>query len=122
MPYSDFELPGRPDIIHSVERMAGSSNAIEQRQHRRALWHADVTVKELPSDSVFPTLVVSGQVINISRSGACIVSNVPFVPECVVHCEISLPGLEISLPTLMQVVWVEPADQDKYFWGLRYVV
>ncbi len=122
MPYSDFEMPARPDTIQSFERYAGASKAVEQRQDRRAIWHAEVTVKELPSDSVFPTLVVSGEVINISRSGACIVSNVPFVPECVVHCDISLPGLEISLPTLMQVVWVEPADQDKYLWGLRYVV
>ncbi len=122
MPYSDFELPGRSEIIQSLEQFERASKAAEQRQHRRAMWHADVTVKELPSDSVFPTLVVSGQVINISRGGACIASSVPLVPECVVQCEISLPGLEISLPTLMQVVWVEPTDQDKYVWGLRYIV
>ena len=121
MPYSNFETPGSSKTVHSFGHHVGP-RAVEQRQHRRAVWQADVNIKELPSDPVFPTLVVSGQVLNISRGGACIASAVPLVPACVVHCEMPLPGLEISLPTLMQVVWVEAIDDDKYVWGLRYVV
>lgn len=124
MRYSEFEdLPEvRSTMIQPNKCVVGAGKTAEQRQHTRASWYAEVTVKELPCDSMFPTLIVSGEVVNISRGGACIASNVPLVPGCVVQCEMSLPGLGIPLPTLMQVVWVLETDEEKYFWGLRYIV
>jgi len=101
---------------------SAASGVIEQRKHRRVAWRAQMTANELPNDSVFPKFRVSGEVLNIGAGGVCILSDVPLDASTVVQCDMRLPGVDVRIPTVMQVAWVAITDGDKYVWGLRYVI
>jgi hypothetical protein len=123
MEYSQFNFTdGEPALIQRDMSSLISGAVADQRRHRRVLWRAQVTANELPSDSVFPKLTIAGEVINISAGGVRIISSVPLVPASVVLCSVKLPGLDIPFPTVMQVAWVAKTEDEKYTWGLRYVI
>jgi hypothetical protein len=101
---------------------SAASAVIEQRKHRRVAWRAQITANELPNDSVFPKFKMAGEVLNIGAGGVCIISDVPLDAATVLQCDMKLPGVDVRIPTVMQVAWVAITDGDKYVWGLRYVI
>ena len=119
---SDFESFASPFTAVQGSKWSERTDVEGQRKNRRTNWRATVRVKELNCDSDFAALAVSGQIVNMSAGGMCIASNVPLIPSATVVCEIELPGIGVSVPTLAQVIWVESTEDENYFWGLRYVV
>jgi len=120
--FDDFVDKERALLLWGGGSPAASSAVFDQRKHRRISWRAQMTANELPSDSLFPGFKVTGEVINIGTGGVCIVSDVPLEAATVVQCDMRLPGVDVRIPTVMQVAWVAVADGDKFVWGLRYVI
>lgn len=67
---------------------------------------------------------VVGRVQNVSKGGLCLVSPQPMARSCVVHCEISVAEVPVSIPTLMQVRWTRKKSRqaDTYLTGLQFLL
>jgi len=81
----------------------------ERRQHHRYSVKAELTVRILSSlfSSVVDEQPLEGTLHDISDGGLSIL-----IPQAVpvsnpIRCEIRLPDLPVSIPTLAQVRWVE---------------
>lgn len=98
------------------------SHALDQRKHARVAWRAQMIAQQLCSDSTFSNFKVAVDVVNISEDGMCVISDLPIEPGSVLQCDMKLPGLDVRIPTVMQVVWMEVSDAEKFSWGLRYVI
>ena len=124
MRYSEFDdFEGRASTPTQIGINATVFGDIDnQRRHRRVGWHTAVTTKELSNDSAISKHKVAAAVVNIGAGGICVVSREPLVVASVVQCEVTLPGLEIPLPTVMQVIWVSATEDENYICGLRYVI
>ncbi len=124
MRYSQFDdfmgMASTPSRLAINAPVFGDTDDL--RRHRRVTWHAEVTAKELSSDSVVSKQQVTAAVVNIGAGGICVASCEPLVVASVVQCAINLPGLEIPFPTVMQVMWVAVTQDENYICGLRYVI
>jgi hypothetical protein len=65
-----------------------------------------------------------GRVQNLSQGGICLLSSTPLQASTFVRCDISMPDLPVSVPTLLQVRWTSKRDPRtmNYLSGLRFVV
>ncbi len=96
----------------------------ERRDDARFNRDIDVAVRELSAVSKTPDLrkpVIHGKIQNLSRRGVCISSKVPLTSAAVVRCDIRVADLPVSVPTLMQVRWVEKTRGQSYVSGLLYM-
>lgn len=67
--------------------------------------------------------VVQGRIRNISAGGLCLLTNRPAKESHVLRCELPLPGIPVSIPTLMQVRWTRQAPGKlRYLIGLQFLV
>ncbi len=65
---------------------------------------------------------LKAQVVNASEGGLCVVLNRSLVLSAVIRCRFQLKDLPVTVPTLLQVRWVEPTPEGKYRCGLMYLV
>jgi len=67
---------------------------------------------------------VRGRVQNLSRGGVCLLIDRPLEKSAVVVCEIALPDLPLSIPTVMQVRWDEKREVqgEHYLVGLQFLL
>lgn len=67
---------------------------------------------------------IAGRVHNVSKGGLCLVSPLPMARSCLVHCEISVSEIPVSIPTLMQVRWTrkQSLQADTYLTGLQFLL
>jgi len=98
------------------------SHAFEQRKHARVTWRAQMIAQQLCSDSTFSNFKVAAEIVNISEGGMCIACDLPIDAGSVLQCDMKIPGLEVRIPTVMQVVWMAVSDGEKFILGLRYVI
>jgi hypothetical protein len=67
--------------------------------------------------------VVRGHIRNISAGGLCLLINRPAKESYVLRCELPLPGIPASIPTLMQVRWSRQAPgKHCYLIGLQFLI
>jgi hypothetical protein len=83
-----------------------ASRTREARQHPRYAVHCKASAQEL-SDIGTPSEEdeIQGEVHNISRGGFCITLKRACRVSSVLKCDISFPGVPVSIPTLAQVRW-----------------
>ena len=124
MPYSDCDNFGDQAILSGQAVIGGNARPdfAEHRKCRRIAWHADAMVAELPSDGLFPSVSLAGKVLDIGTGGVCMVVGMPIPTGTVLRCAIKVPGVEIALPTVMQVAWVAMADEQRFVLGMRHVL
>jgi hypothetical protein len=60
-----------------------------------------------------------GQVQNISAGGLCLLSDRSIPRAALVRCEIVVPGTPATIPTLMQVRWIQKRPNKI---GLQFVL
>jgi hypothetical protein len=67
---------------------------------------------------------VVGRVQNVSKGGLCLIGPQPLARSCLVRCEIGVPELPVSIPTLMQVRWTrkQSLQADTYLTGLQFLL
>ncbi|HEX2714048.1 MAG TPA: PilZ domain-containing protein, partial [Candidatus Acidoferrales bacterium] len=67
--------------------------------------------------------VAQGQIRNISGGGLCLlINNRPAKESYVLRCELPLPGIPASIPTLMQVRWSrQTPGKHRYLIGLQFL-
>ena len=64
-----------------------------------------------------------GRIRNISAGGLCLLINRPAKESYVLRCELPLPGISASIPTLMQVRWSRQAPgKHRYLIGLQFLI
>ncbi len=96
------------------------------RHHRRfpcrvELWGTKLAV--LGAARVQARTRIRGRTQNISRGGACLLSNRSIPESSLVRCEFLLSGTRAAIPTLMQVRWTQRAStHDGYKTGLRFLL
>jgi hypothetical protein len=99
---------------------------VERRQQTRFPFRCDVTGGPSKRQNHEPaaTTIVSGQVVDVSANGACVIGDRPPVKFTVLPWRFDLPGVPVALPVLAQVRWVEPVpSQDNTFRiGLSFLV
>jgi len=104
-------------VKHSVER--------DRRQHTRFPHVLEVQARTLPPvQAGYPaSKEVPGRIQNVSEGGVCIVSALPLPVATFVCCEIAMPDVPVSTPTLMQVRWTAKQGNKAahYVNGLRFV-
>jgi hypothetical protein len=67
-------------------------------------------------------IVLDGTIVNTSRGGVCISTAWPLIPSSCLRCEVALADELARVPTLVQVVWVNPMRDGTHLCGLRYLV
>ena len=103
------------------EMVAQVMSRNDRRKNPRLAQPAEIRIQQLSPNSSKAEGSVLGEVQNLSRGGMCIASPVPLVTSSVVQCQIGVPDLKFSIPTLMQVLWVEETGAAEYAAGLRYL-
>ena len=85
-----------------------TSSSPENRRSRRFPLTSELKGSELSaygiSEPGHPEL--TGRMENISNGGLCLLTGRLLKPLQVVRCKLSLPGIPIAIPTLLQVRWV----------------
>lgn len=117
----DFVDKERAPLFFGLNSLK-SVEFFDQRKHARVFWKAQMVAQELSSDATLPNFKITAEVVNISEGGMCIVSGLPLEAASVLQCEMKLPGVDIRIPTVMQVAWVAVCDGEKFVLGLRYVI
>jgi hypothetical protein len=104
------------------DRIARLMARNDRRHHRRISQPIEISIQQFSPDAALTSEVVPAAVLNVSRGGMCLASHVPFLTSSVLQCQISVPDLQVVIPTLMQVVWFDKIDQTaRYAVGLRYL-
>ncbi len=66
---------------------------------------------------------VEGKVENVSSGGLCLVATSPLKISEMLVGEIAVPGTQATIPTLLQVRWLEKGSRgSQYRAGLNYVL
>ena len=106
-----------PSVKHSNEK--------ERREHVRFPQVLEVHTRTLPPGSAGYTTPkeISGRIQNVSEGGICIMSSTPLPVSTFVCCEIAMPDVPVSIPTLMQVRWTARRGNagEHYVNGLRFI-
>jgi len=101
------------------------ANEHERRQHQRFPQVLEVRAKSLPpvQTPLISPKEFDGRIQNVSRGGACILSTLPLPAASFVKCDINVPDLPISIPTLMQVRWSAKRGHKSvsYLSGLSFI-
>ncbi len=75
-------------------------------------------VEQLPSSgkhqsyATTPTRTFRATTVNVSSSGACLVSKESVEQFSVLPCYFQFPSVPVPVPLLMQVRWVKPVTHD----------
>ena len=64
-----------------------------------------------------------GRVHNVSQGGICFISTEPIPQSSLVRCDIGVSESPVSIPTLMQVRWIQKQrlQADTYLTGLQFL-
>lgn len=90
----------------------------EQRFSSRQKFSDEVTYEVSGGSGVE---VERAEALNVSSGGACIKADRAPAPGRVVMLKLPLKGSGITVPTLTEVVWSEPADKGRVMLGLRFL-
>lgn len=96
----------------------------DRRQHTRFPQTLEVTAQTLPPVHVAATgsTEITGRIQNVSEGGICMVSALPLQVASFVCCQIAVPDVPVSIPTLMQVRWTSTRGNNaRHINGLRFV-
>lgn len=102
------------------DRVAQVMSRNNRRKSRRLAQSAEIRIQQLSPDK--PEGAIWGEVKNFSDGGMCVETLAPLTTSTVVQCRVGIPDLQFAIPTLMQVLWVEPTDAAEYAAGLRYLL
>lgn len=97
----------------------------ERRRYERFPQVLEVHAKSLLSANTKGTpKEFDGRVHNLSNGGVCIVSSSPLEADTFVCCNLAVPDVPVSIPTLMHVRWTVKHGQKPptYLSGLQFVV
>jgi hypothetical protein len=108
----------RPQLRERVAQVMSRNN---RRKSPRLEQPAEIRIRQLSPTPGMPEAEILGEVRNLSRGGMRIETPVPLMTSSVVQCQIGVPDLKFSIPTLMQVLWVEETGAAEYAAGLRYL-
>ena len=65
----------------------------------------------------------SAQIKNVGRGGCCLIIDRPLEQFRIIKLDFPLPNISLSIPTLAEVRWLEPAlEHDQYKVGVRYLL
>lgn len=97
----------------------------DRREHARFPQAIDVRARTMPPvrASHAPSKEIQGRIQNVSQGGVCILSTQPLPISTYVFCEIAMPDIPVSIPSLMQVQWSAKRGRDAhhYIQGLRFI-
>jgi hypothetical protein len=97
----------------------------DRREHARFPQAIDVRARTIPPvrASYPPSKEIQGRIQNVSQGGVCILSTQPLPISTFVFCDIAMPDIPVSIPTLMQVRWTAKRGREAhhYIHGLRFV-
>lgn len=62
------------------------------------------------------------QVQNLSRGGVCLRGESTVKEDDVLRCEFGLPGLPVTIPTLMRVRWTRQLPNGSYLVGMQFMI
>ena len=94
----------------------------DRRKTPRLAQHAEIKIQQLSPGSGESEGTVIGAVQNFSSGGMRVESPVPLMTSSVVQCRVGVPDPQFTIPTLMQVMWVEETEAAEYAAGLRYLL
>ncbi|HLV88392.1 MAG TPA: PilZ domain-containing protein [Candidatus Sulfotelmatobacter sp.] len=101
------------------------STALDRRQHPRFPELFELRVREIQPlrSGAKSSKTVSGRVHNVSRGGICFISTEPVPQSSLVRCDITISEPPVSIPTLMQVRWIQKQrlQPDTYLAGLQFL-
>jgi hypothetical protein len=95
----------------------------EQRGSSRVRFSSVLKVKQLPplGHSQAQKRSLEGKIQDISAGGICIIAKQRLKVAQILHCELKIPTVSISIPTLMQVRWILPRNQQ-FRIGLQFLL
>jgi|SRR5579864_526852 len=100
-----------------------ASRTREVRQHPRYAVHCIASAQEL-SDCGTPSEddELQGEIHNISRGGFCITLKRLCRVSSVLKCDIIIPGVPVSIPTLAQVRWSHESPEGGWAAGFQFLL
>ncbi len=97
----------------------------DRREHARFPQAIDVRARTMPPVRAAHATPkeIQGRIQNVSQGGLCVLSTQPLPVSTFVVCEIAMPDIPASIPTLMQVRWTVKRGKEAhhYIHGLRFV-
>ena len=95
----------------------------EQRRSSRVRFSSVLRARELPhlGHSHTQKRLREGKIQDISAGGICIITKQRLKEAQILHCELKIPAVSISIPTLMQVRWILPRNQQ-FRVGLQFLL
>ena len=96
----------------------------ERRARERVPYAIDVTLQEMSdiSGGIVRGEPIVARAVNVSQTGMCVSSRVPLMLTTSLRCSIGLDDLQIAVPTVAQVRWVEKINSRTYRSGLQYLL
>lgn len=93
----------------------------ERRHHPRFPLSVELRGRRLPSLGLRQDRkdAFRGQIQNIGDGGICLLSDRSIPPSSLVCCEIVVPGTRATIPTLMQVRWIQKSSNTI---GLQFLL
>jgi len=94
----------------------------EQRRSSRVRFSSVLRARELSplGRSHTQKRLLEGRIQDISAGGICIIAKRHLKEAQIVHCDFKIPGVSISIPTLMQVRWILPRNRQ-FRIGLQFL-
>ena len=97
----------------------------DKRQTPRVSRSIGLRIGMLPRFAVLeePKISLQGVTENVGRGGVCLVTDQVLPLNSVLRCELTVSGLPMEIPTLMQVRWLQKIDdQNNYKIGLQFLL
>ncbi len=117
--HSVGERTGRDHIEEKLQRRIAQLMTVNNRRRQKRLARsAEIHVQDNSGQTMES---ISGEVLNFSSGGICMLSPVALQGSSVVQCRIGVPQVDFAIPTLMQVMWVEQMPGEQFEIGLRYL-
>ena len=100
--------------------------AIDEKRHTpRALREIRLHISTLSRLAVLeePTISLQGVTENVSAGGVCLLTDRALPLNSVVRCELAVSETPMSIPTLMQVRWLQSLEAaGKYKVGMQFLL
>ena len=121
VPSSSF-APLEEIVTNSTSKLMTPSAIPEQRRSSRVRFSSELRARELPrlGGSHAQKRLLEGRIQDISAGGICIVAKRRLKVTQILHCELKIPAVSISVPTLMQVRWIRPGN-GQFRIGLQFL-
>jgi len=108
----------KPDVAKCFGRRSKASN---RRTGTRVASKMEIVMRSLKSKRSRNT-PIKAQIKDISSGGICITLKRALPLSSVLRCEFKMADSGVSVPSLMQVRWVEPVKGGEYRCGLLHLV